>query len=333
MKLGVCHMWGDDLQQFRDELRLSNELGYDIVGIGDSPAGWRDLYVSLTIAALETDRALITPFVTSPFLRHPLVVANALSALQELSGGRIALGLATGGSNIMAVGHPPASQKQIRAYWDSLDKLMAGQPSEWQGRPTAALLNARRAPVYYSAFGPRALELAGERADGVILFSGMDLDQTARKIDAVRQAARAAGRDPQAVEIWVTSFCSIRPTREEAIDDLKAFIVVNGMAIRTPQTMALVPVELRPALLELQQRYDPSEHVAVGGRNVALLNELGPELTEFLACRDTIVGSPEQVTPVLDGLRELGVHAFITNMPGHADRAGNMRTLARMCRA
>jgi 5,10-methylenetetrahydromethanopterin reductase len=330
MKLGVCHMWGNDLQQFRDELRLSNELGYDIVGIGDSPAGWRDLYVSLTIAALETDKATVTPFVTSPFLRHPLVVANALSTLQELSGGRMALGLATGGSNIMAVGHAPASQREIRAYWDSLDLLFAGQPSEWEGRPTVALRNARTTPVYYSAFGPRALALAGERGDGVILFSGMDLDQTARKIDAVRLAAQAAGRDPDEVEIWVTAFCSIRPTCEEAIEDLKAFIVVNGMAIRTPATMAMVPAELKPALLELQRRYDPSEHVAVGGRNVELLNELGPELTQFLASRDTVVGTPEEVKRVLDGLDELGVSAFITNMPGHADRAGNMRALAAL---
>jgi 5,10-methylenetetrahydromethanopterin reductase len=330
MKLGVCHMWGNDLQQFRDELRLSNELGYDIVGIGDSPAGWRDLYVSLTIAALETDTATITPFVTSPFLRHPLVVANALSTLQELSGGRMALGLATGGSNIMAVGHAPASQKEIRAYWDSLDLLLAGRASEWEGRPTVALRNARTTPVYYSAFGPRALALAGERGDGVILFSGMDLDQTARKIDLVREAAQAAGRDPDEVDIWATAFCSIRPTPEQAIEDLKAFIVVNGMAIRTAQTMAMVPAELKPALLELQRRYDPSEHVAVGGRNVELLNELGPELTQFLASRDTIVGTPEEVKRVLNGLDELGVSAFITNMPGHGDRAGNMRALAAL---
>jgi 5,10-methylenetetrahydromethanopterin reductase len=330
MKLGVCHMWGDNLQQFRDELRLSNELGFDIVGIGDSPAGWRDLYVSMTVAALETDKAIIAPFVTSPFLRHPLVVANAMSALQELSGGRMALGLATGGSNIMAVGHPPATQKEIRAYWDSLSDLMDGKSTQWEGAPTAALLHARRTPIYYSAFGPKALKLAGERGDGVIMFGSMNLEDTARKISAVREGAEQAGRDPDAVDIWVTGFCSIRPTREQAIDDLKAFIVVNGMAIRTPQTLAMVPEQLKPALFELQKRYDPSEHVAVGGRNVALLNELGPELTEFLAGHDTIVGTEQEVKAVMDGLRDLGVGAFITNMPGHADREGNMRALAAM---
>lgn len=332
MKLGICHMWGGDLQQYRKELRLSNELGYDIVGIGDSPAGWRDLYVSLTVAAMETDTAILTPFVTSPFLRHPLVVANALSTLQQLSGGRMTLGLATGGSNVIAVGHHPATQRQIRSYWDALDNLMAGRAAEWEGRPIAPLLHASKTPVYYSAFGPRALQLAGERADGVIMFGSMDLEDTARKIALVRAGAEKAGRDPAAVDIWVTAFCSVRPTREQAIADLKAFIVVNGMAIRTPETLAMVPESLKPQLFELQQRYDASEHVAVGGRNVQLLDELGPELTEFLASRDTIAGTPEQVQPVLDGLKDLGVGAFITNMPGHADREGNMRALVPMVR-
>jgi alkanesulfonate monooxygenase SsuD/methylene tetrahydromethanopterin reductase-like flavin-dependent oxidoreductase (luciferase family) len=146
----------------------------------------------------------------------------------------------------------------------------------------------------------------------------------------VREGAEQAGRDPDAVDIWVTGFCSIRPTREQAIDDLKAFIVVNGMAIRTPETLAMVPEQLKPALFELQKRYDPTEHVAVGGRNVALLDELGPEFTGFLAGHDTIVGTQQEVQAVMDGLCDLGVGAFITNMPGHADREGNMRALAAM---
>ena len=56
--------------------------------------------------------------------------------------------------------------------------------------------------MYYSAFGPKALKLAGEKADGVIMFTSMDLDFTARKIQAVKDAAKAAGRDPDAIDIW-----------------------------------------------------------------------------------------------------------------------------------
>lgn len=333
MKLGVCHLWGDSLEQFRRELRLSGDLGYDIIGIGDSPAGWRELYVSLTVAALEVEKAVIASYVTSPFLRHPLVAAGAFSSLQSLSGGRMCMGLATGGSNVIAAGRAPATQGEMRAYWDALDALMAGEPAQWEQRPMAPLAHARSFPIFYSAFGPKALRLAGERADGVIMFTGMDLSLTAEKIRLVRESAAEHGRDPDDVEIWVTAYCSIRDSREQAVEDLKAFIVVNGLAIRTPELLAQVPEHLRETLFELQRRYDPSEHVAVNGKNVALLNSLGPEFTEFLAQRDTVMGNQAEVGEVLAGLEQLGVSAFITNMPGHADREGNLRALAKLVNA
>ena len=138
------------------------------------------------------------------------------------------------------------------------------------------------------------------------------------------------GKNPDDVDIQVTAFCSIRPTRREAIDDLKAFIVVNGMAIRTPELLARVPEHLRPALAELQRRYDPSEHVVAGGKNARLLDELGDDITEYLAGFDTVIGTEAEVKALLDGLENLGVSAFVTNMPGHADRQGNMRALAKL---
>src|SRR3546814_7686869 len=82
-------------------------------------------------------------------------------------------------------------------------------------------------------------------------------------------------------DLWAFSFASIRETRAQAIDDLKAFIVVNGMALRAPEVLATVPTQFRGKIEELHKRYDPTEHVVVGGKNVALMDELG--LTEYLA--------------------------------------------------
>src|SRR3546814_5911637 len=66
MKLGICSMWGPSLQSFREEVKLASDLGYDLVTIGDSPAGWHELYVSMTLAALDAPTATIAPLVTSP---------------------------------------------------------------------------------------------------------------------------------------------------------------------------------------------------------------------------------------------------------------------------
>jgi len=331
MKLGISHMWNNNLDDFLAEIRLSNQLGYDIVGIGDSPAGWRDLYVTLTLAVMETDHALITPFVTSPFLRHPLVVANAFSALQELSSGRMALGLAVGGSNVFSIGRKPATQKQIREYWDALSSLMAGETINWENRPVYNLQNARKTPIFYSAFGPKSLRLAGEKAEGVILFTDGDIDDTAKKIATVRDAATAAGRNADDIEIWVTAYCAIRDTREQAIEDIKAFLMPNALTfVVSPDKFAQVPEHFKPQLIEMSQRYDMTDHCTVNGKNVGILNEYGPEIIDYLTSIHTVVGNADEVKSVIHGLDNLGVSAFITNLPGHADRMEHMKALAQL---
>lgn len=327
MKLGICSLWGDDLDAFRGQVRLAAQHGFDLVTVGDSPAGWHELYVSLTLAALEAPGLRLAPLVTSPFLRHPLVTANALCSIDDLSGGRVALGLATGGSTVLAIGRPPATQVEIRAELTALQALFAGQGTEWDGAPVKPLRFPRSIPIYYSAFGPKAIALAGESADGVILFVGeQHLDDLALRITAVRSAAQAAGRDPATVDIWAISYASIRPTRAEAIEDLNAFIVVNGMALRTPEAMATVPTQFKGKIAELQARYDPTEHVVVDGKNVALMRELG--LTDYLADFDTMAGPVETATTMLSALEEMGVSTFIAALPGHAAPLETIRGLA-----
>jgi alkanesulfonate monooxygenase SsuD/methylene tetrahydromethanopterin reductase-like flavin-dependent oxidoreductase (luciferase family) len=235
--------------------------------------------------------------------------------------------LSTGGSNVMAIGHAPANQAEIRDYFQSLHRLFAGQPGQYAGAPVSALRHARRIPIFYSAFGPKALALAGEQADGVILFMNHDLEALDRKIAAVRDAAVRAGRRAEAVQVWATAYCSVRDTRAQALEDLTAFIVVNGMAIaRMPEVLAQIPREFHGPLAELARRYDPTEHCVVGGANSRLPAELG--LTDFLGGFDTVAGPAAEVKKVLDGLERRGVSGFIANLPGNADKHGTLRRLA-----
>ena len=327
MKLGICSMWGPSLEQFRSEVRLASELGYDLVTVGDSPSGWHEMVISLTLAALDAPHAQIGSLVTSPFMRHPLVAANAFASLDELTAGRAVLGLATGGSTVMAIGRPPATQNEIRAELAAFHKLFAGEGIEWDGQAVKPLRFARRVPIYYSAFGPKALALAGEQADGAILFAGdQGLDGLEARIAAVRDAASKAGRDPDTLDIWVTSFISVRPDRQQAIDDLKAFIAVNAMALRTPEALAALPADVRPLIEAFQARYDPTEHVVVAGKNVQLMDELG--LTDFLQDFDTIAGPEDHLAGVMGRMEAMGVSTLIAALPGHADPLGTIRGIA-----
>lgn len=327
MKIGICSMWGNRLDDFRAEIRAASDLGFELVTVGDSPAGWHEMVVSLTIAAQEAPEAQIAPLVTSPFMRHPLVSANALCTLDEMTSGRVSLGLATGGSTVLAIGRMPATQKEIRAEIVAYKALFAGEEIVWEGRPVKSLRFARPIPIYYSAFGPKALALAGEQADGVILFAGdQHLQVLEGKIAAVRDAATRAGRDADTIDIWVTSFLSVRPDRAQAINDLKAFIAVNAMALRTPQALAMLPANVRPLIEAFQTRYDPTDHVVVGGKNVKLMEEMG--ITEFLQDFDTIAGPEAHVTDIMRNMDAMGVSTLIAALPGHAEPLVTIRGLA-----
>ena len=145
-------------------------------------------------------------------------------------------------------------------------------------------------------------------------------------MSSVTRNARSAGRRAENIEIWTTAYCSVRETRAEALADLTAFIVVNGMAIaRMPEVLAQVPRQYHAPLAELARRYDPTEHCVVGGANSRLPAELG--LTDFLGGFDTVAGPPAEVKKVLDGLEQRGVSGFISNLPGNADKHGTLRRL------
>jgi 5,10-methylenetetrahydromethanopterin reductase len=328
MKLGICSNWGADCEAYRTEIRAAAEHGFDVIGIGDSPAAWQDLTISMTLAAIDAPKAIISPMVTAPFLRHPLVSAGAMSALDNLAPGRIVYGLATGGSNVIAIGRGRATQNEVRAEFTALKALFAGESIEWEGRHVSPLRFPRPIPIYYSAFGPKAFALAGELADGVILFAGSDhLDDLHARISAVRNAATAAGRNADAVDIWVISFVSVRPTRAQAIDDLKAFISVNALTIAmSPERLRQAPEHLREKILEYQRRYDVTKHVVVGGPNSSLMDELG--LTEYLAGFDTTMGDVQAVAQVLREIEAMGVSAFIASSPGHAAPLETIRGMA-----
>jgi 5,10-methylenetetrahydromethanopterin reductase len=332
MELGAILLWGEDIDSYRRQLRLCAELGYDHIGLGDTPAGWRDLGASLTIAAEEAPGTTISTMVTAPFMRHPLNTANLMSTLDGLNGCKSVLGFATGGSNVMAIGHKPATIAQTRQHILTLRKLFAGEGAEFEGAPVKPLRFASNVPILLSAMGPKALALAGEVADGAILFTGdrdEELDELEQRMEAVRASARGQGRDPDALIFWVCGYSSIRDTRQQALDDLLAFIAVTGVAMMMkPEMMALIPDQFRDRVQRLQREYDPTEHIVPGGKNVALMRELG--LAEYLGNYDVVAGTPDEVGKVMDRLETIGVDAFFITVPGHEDPESTIRAMAEI---
>ena len=119
---------------------------------------WRPVWPILTLIAEHTERVLVGPDVTHPYLVHPAVTAQSLAALDELSRGRAVLGVGRG-SFLEPLGIRRAdSVRRVRQMVDEVQGLLAGSHSE-------ARLNweppRRKVPVFLGAFGESMVTAAG----------------------------------------------------------------------------------------------------------------------------------------------------------------------------
>ncbi|MEV0232252.1 LLM class flavin-dependent oxidoreductase [Nonomuraea sp. NPDC050786] len=328
MKLGAIIEWTDDLAVFRDVVRLTDELGYDVIGVGDTPARAYELFVSLAVAAQESRNATLTTMVTTPFLRHPVATATAISTLYELTGGRVHLSLGNGGSTRRVVGRSPVgSPRQLFDYLRAVREILNGGTAEVDGFTTEALTRVHPMPIHVAADYPQSLRLAGETADGVITTVGMSAEHVERKIAMIRAGAEQAGRDPDAIEIWGFSFMSVRDTHEEAVAEIAAALASDvALRLKAPHMRKLVPPGLLGAVEEMERRYDVWDFVH-GGKNARLLEELG--LTDFALSLTGVAGTVAEVAEQLKALESVGVTGMLAALPVLADPATTLRGLRK----
>ncbi|MBI4279724.1 MAG: LLM class flavin-dependent oxidoreductase, partial [Armatimonadetes bacterium] len=90
------------------EAARAEQAGFDCAWIPDSQLLWRDVWVTLSAAALATSRIALGTNVTNPLTRHPTVTACAAASLDELSGGRAIVGIGPGESSVRVMGWNPA---------------------------------------------------------------------------------------------------------------------------------------------------------------------------------------------------------------------------------
>jgi len=173
----------------------------------------RNVYVSLTAAAIYTNKITFGPGVTNPYMVNPVFTAQAIATLNELAPRRVVLGMGAGDKTTLeSVG--VEMQRPLTAIQEAVDifrKITSGENVIYNGEvfKTAGakfLFKPKGGiPVYVGAQGPKMLELAGKIADGVLINAchPKDVDyavncvkegirQTSKKLDEVDIAAYPA---------------------------------------------------------------------------------------------------------------------------------------------
>lgn len=153
--------------------------------------------------------------------RHPALIAATFANLDQLSGGRMVLGVGMGMSWLQYMGLTPADVHPLsdmtraitlmRDLWSRDDPLFHGRPAHYWGR-RSSLINAfnwpwggfaverPRIPIYVGARGPRMIELTGALADGLIVEHSIPTESVREWVTTFERAVVAAGRSRLDVE-------------------------------------------------------------------------------------------------------------------------------------
>ena len=198
--------------------------GFDFMWMPDTPllAGrWRDVYMHLTCAALETTKLRLGPGVTNPITRHPVTTASTAVTLDEVSRGRADLTVGTGYSSAYIIGRKAATLAAMRQATTLWHGVFSGARTELGGLEIKLDPPRPRLPVYLAGSGPKALQLAGEIADGVIIMVGAATGCVQWALEQVEIGMARAGRKRADVRrILVVSAC-IDDDRGRAIDAMR----------------------------------------------------------------------------------------------------------------
>ncbi len=190
--------------------RMAEDAGFDSLWVTERYFH-EETFSMLGYLAARTERIRLGVGVVNPYTRNPALLGMGAATLDRLSGGRMMLGLGRSDAEVISgrMGMEyRAPLSTLRGTVASLRRMWGGErvSAEYTGvRLSNVGLTLRpvqdRLPVYLAAIGPRALRLAGEVADGVLLNAYAPVEYIRWAASEIREAASDAGRDPRSIDI------------------------------------------------------------------------------------------------------------------------------------
>ncbi|MBT2367181.1 LLM class flavin-dependent oxidoreductase [Streptomyces sp. ISL-10] len=211
---------------------------------------WYGAVPTLTAAAAATERLRLGTLVTSPNFRHPVTLAKELISLDDISGGRITLGIGAGGIGFdaTALGQEPWTAREradrFAEFVPLLDRLLTEGAVTHEGtfysaveaRNIPGCVQRPRLPFAIAATGPRGLKLAAGYGQAWVTTGDPKVNETGTpeqsreairgQLDKLSKACADIGRDEADLEkILLTGFT---PDRGRPLESLDAFVDFAG---------------------------------------------------------------------------------------------------------
>lgn len=284
----------------------AERYGFSHVWTFDSHLLWQEPYVIHSAILAETRSIKVGPFVTNPATRDWTVTASVFATLNEMYGNRTVCGIGRGDSAVRVTGGAPTTLQTLRESVHVIRELANSRLVDYRGTEVRfPWSQGSELEVWMAAYGPKALALTGQVADGFILQLA-DLDIAAWMIGAVRQAASDAGRDPDEITICLAAPMYIGTDTTHMREQCRWFggMVGNHVAdiVARYGTTGAVPRALTDYIAG-RHGYDYSEHGRAGNTHADFVPD---EIVD----RFCLLGDEQAHITKLRALQELGVHQF-----------------------
>jgi 5,10-methylenetetrahydromethanopterin reductase len=303
VKLGVVLNGRRSAREIGELAQLAEQQGFAHLWLSGG-SRTKDHFLRLASAAYGTKRIQMGPIAISPFEMHPVRIGLSLLTLNEMAGGRASIVLGGGGDLAATMNLPLKNRVQAVAETVDLIRLLGrgGEVNYW-GRifQTRGLFSPWQGvsvpPLYVGANRPKMLEMAAEKADGVMV-TDMPLSYVKGLVDQLRLVLLRERRDPRKFRISNWFVWNVQDTEEEA---LRLACRTLGFRLYYIRDVA-ASIGLTPAqALELQGKQPDMLRAIFEGRDPYVPPR---DVTKALIDHLTITGSQQHLDKFVEKLHE-----------------------------
>jgi probable F420-dependent oxidoreductase len=289
-----------------ETMRTAERGGFRYGWTFDSCVLWQEPFVVYSQILAATSSLMVGPMVTNPSTRDWSVTASLFATLNDMFGNRTVCGIGRGDSARRVIGQKPASLATLGEAIHVIKELAEGREVIHHGTPVRIpWVRAGTLEMWMAGYGPKALAMVGEQADGFILQTA-DPDIARWTIGTVRAAALQAGRDPDTITMCVAAPAYVGTDISHQREQLRWFggMVGNHVAdlVARYGDSGAVPHALTD-YIKGRANYDYSHHGRAGNPSTDFV-------PNDIVDRFCLLGPASAHLDRLAELREIGVDHF-----------------------
>jgi len=298
-------------------VKYGEELGYDSAWLSDRV---RDTYVNLTACALATSRIRLLTGMINPYTRHPVINARAVATLDELSNGRMAMGIAVGNMIEMTrdLGfQTKGGSERVREVGLIARQLYEGKTVTFEGKyfqihdVKLGMKSRPDIPIYVAGQGPKIMEVAGEIGNGAIIpYTDAKVIEHAKR--SVKAGAERASKKFDSINLvsWLPTY--ITNEKQKVLDSLRGYGALMTLFSPLPWLESIGMTEEKFDVI--RKGYAKGAHVDPK-LEAEYVRKAKGYVTDEIVELFTLIGTSAEINSKMEDLRKSGFNEFSLWVP------------------